>query len=62
MEAGLRSYDRAMPEELNRRVIGVLTDLHCAPTEQAGRNLRAEGVSARTIRPTGNTVVDPTNE
>jgi UDP-N-acetylglucosamine 2-epimerase (non-hydrolysing) len=62
MEAGLRSYDRAMPEELNRRVIGVLTDLHCAPTEQAGRNLRAEGVSARTIRLTGNTVVDPTNE
>jgi UDP-N-acetylglucosamine 2-epimerase (non-hydrolysing) len=62
VEAGLRSYDRAMPEELNRRVIGVLADLHCAPTEQAVRNLRAEGVSASTIHLTGNTIVEATNE
>jgi UDP-N-acetylglucosamine 2-epimerase (non-hydrolysing) len=46
VEVGLRSYDRAMPEELNRRIIGVLADLLCAPTEQAVRNLRAQGVSA----------------
>lgn len=51
-----------MPEELNRRVIGVLADLHCAPTEQAVRNLRAEDASASTIHQTGNTIVEATNE
>jgi UDP-N-acetylglucosamine 2-epimerase (non-hydrolysing) len=35
VEAGLRSYDRAMPEELNRCVMGVLADLRCAPSGQA---------------------------
>jgi UDP-N-acetylglucosamine 2-epimerase (non-hydrolysing) len=62
VEAGLRSYDRAMPEELNRCVIGVLADLHCAPTEQAVRNLQAEGVPASKIVLTGNTIVEVTNE
>jgi UDP-N-acetylglucosamine 2-epimerase (non-hydrolysing) len=62
VEAGLRSYDRAMPEELNRRVIGVLADLHCAPTEQAVRNLRREGVPDDSILLTGNTIVEATKE
>ena len=52
----------AMPEELNRRVIGVLADLHCAPTEQAVRNLRREGVPADSTLLTGNTIVEATNE
>jgi UDP-N-acetylglucosamine 2-epimerase (non-hydrolysing) len=62
VEAGLRSYDRAMPEELNRRVIGVLADLHCAPTGQAVQNLRREGVPDDSILLTGNTIVEATNE
>ncbi len=60
VEAGLRSFDRAMPEELNRCVIGVLADLHCAPTERAVANLRAEGVPASRIVLTGNTIVEAT--
>src|SRR5579859_3021786 len=60
VEAGLRSFDRAMPEELNRCVIGVLADLHCAPTPLAVANLRAEGVPASRILLTGNTIVEAT--
>jgi UDP-N-acetylglucosamine 2-epimerase (non-hydrolysing) len=60
VEAGLRSYDRAMPEELNRCVIGVLADLHCAPTPRAVANLRAEGVPDSKIVLTGNTIVEAT--
>jgi UDP-N-acetylglucosamine 2-epimerase (non-hydrolysing) len=60
VEAGLRSYDRAMPEEINRCVTGVLADLHCAPTRQAVANLRAEGVPAGKIELTGNTIVEAT--
>jgi len=60
VEAGLRSFDRGMPEEMNRCVIGVLADLHCAPTEGAVANLRAEGVPAGRIMLTGNTIVEAT--
>jgi UDP-N-acetylglucosamine 2-epimerase (non-hydrolysing) len=60
VEAGLRSYDRAMPEEINRCVTGVLADLHCAPTPQAVANLTAEGVPADKIELTGNTIVEAT--
>ncbi|MGO8886363.1 MAG: non-hydrolyzing UDP-N-acetylglucosamine 2-epimerase [Streptosporangiaceae bacterium] len=60
VEAGLRSFDRAMPEEINRCVTGVLADLHCAPTPQAVANLRAEGVPAGKIALTGNTIVEAT--
>ena len=62
VEAGLRSFDRAMPEELNRCLIGVLADLHCAPTERAVANLLAEGVPARRVMLTGNTIVEATRE
>jgi UDP-N-acetylglucosamine 2-epimerase (non-hydrolysing) len=62
VEAGLRSFDRRMPEELNRCLIGVLADLHCAPTERAVANLLAEGVPARRVVLTGNTIVEATRE
>ena len=60
VEAGLRSHDRAMPEEINRCLVGVLADLHCAPTERAVANLVAEGVPAGKIVLTGNTIVEAT--
>jgi UDP-N-acetylglucosamine 2-epimerase (non-hydrolysing) len=60
VEAGLRSHDRAMPEEINRCVTGVLADLHCAPTERAVANLRQDGVPASKIVLTGNTIVEAT--
>jgi UDP-N-acetylglucosamine 2-epimerase (non-hydrolysing) len=60
VEAGLRSHDRAMPEEINRCMTGVLADLHCAPTERAVANLRANGVPAEKIVLTGNTIVEAT--
>src|SRR6201999_2881030 len=60
VEAGLRSFDRQMPEELNRCLIGVLADLHCAPTERAVANLLAEGVPSRRVVLTGNTIVEAT--
>lgn len=60
VEAGLRSYDRAMPEEINRCVVGVLADVHCAPTPLAAEQLRAEGVPENRIELTGNTIVEAT--
>jgi UDP-N-acetylglucosamine 2-epimerase (non-hydrolysing) len=60
VEAGLRSHDRAMPEEINRCVTGVLADLHCAPTERAVANLRHDGVPPEKIALTGNTIVEAT--
>jgi UDP-N-acetylglucosamine 2-epimerase (non-hydrolysing) len=60
VEAGLRSFDRAMPEEINRCLTGVLADLHCAPTAAAEANLLAEGVPAEKIEITGNTIVEAT--
>jgi UDP-N-acetylglucosamine 2-epimerase (non-hydrolysing) len=58
VEAGLRSFDRAMPEEHNRVVIDHLADLCLAPTELNAANLVAEGVPMDRIVVTGNTVVD----
>jgi UDP-N-acetylglucosamine 2-epimerase len=60
VEAGLRTFDMSdpFPEELNRRVTGVIADLHFAPTERAVENLRREGVSEDRIHMTGNTVID----
>jgi UDP-N-acetylglucosamine 2-epimerase (non-hydrolysing) len=60
VEAGLRSFDRAMPEEINRCVTGVLADMHCAPTARAVANLLAEGVPAEKVTLTGNTIVEAT--
>jgi UDP-N-acetylglucosamine 2-epimerase (non-hydrolysing) len=60
VEAGLRTRDkwRPFPEEMNRRVAGVLADLHLAATEGARRNLLAEGVPPDRILVTGNPVID----
>lgn len=60
VEAGLRSHDkwRPFPEEINRRMAGVIADLHFAPTEQSLQNLLREGVSESQVAVTGNTVID----
>jgi len=58
VEAGLRSRDRAMPEEHNRVLTDHLADVCCAPTEVAKRNLEAEGIGADRVVVTGNTSVD----
>ncbi len=60
VEAGLRTGDlySPWPEEANRKLTGVLTSLHFAPTEKAKRNLLYEGVPESKIHVTGNTVTD----
>ena len=60
VEAGLRTHDkwRPFPEEINRRVAGVIADLHFAPTERARQNLLGEGVPDERILVTGNPVID----
>ena len=60
IEAGLRTHDKwqPFPEEINRRVAGVVADLHFAPTENNRRNLLREGIPPETIRVTGNPVID----
>lgn len=60
IEAGLRTGDKfaPFPEEINRRLIGGIADLHFAPTKSAKQNLLCEGVSKQSIFVTGNTVVD----
>jgi UDP-N-acetylglucosamine 2-epimerase (non-hydrolysing) len=60
VEAGLRTGDiySPWPEEVNRRVAGVIADIHLAPTETAKQNLLREGESEHNICVTGNTVID----
>jgi len=60
VEAGLRTHDKwqPFPEEINRRVAGVIADLHFAPTDWARQNLLREGVSEKAIAVTGNPVID----
>jgi UDP-N-acetylglucosamine 2-epimerase (non-hydrolysing) len=58
VEAGLRSFDRRMPEEHNRVLTDHLSDLLCAPTSVAEKNLADEGISSDQVEVTGNTVVE----
>ena len=58
VEAGLRSYDRSMPEEINRIIADHISDYLFAPTETSRQNLLAEGIPDEKIFVTGNTVVD----
>jgi UDP-N-acetylglucosamine 2-epimerase (non-hydrolysing) len=60
VEAGLRSGDihRPWPEEVNRKVIGAIAALHCAPTETAAAALHRENVNPASVHVTGNTVID----
>lgn len=60
VEAGLRTNDKydPFPEEMNRRLAGVIADLHFAPTPKAKENLLAEGIPDEKIFVTGNTVID----
>jgi len=64
VEAGLRTGDRwqPFPEEINRRIAGVVADLHFAPTEHSRQNLLREGVPDWRIAVTGNPVIDALNE
>lgn len=58
IEAGVRSYDRTMPEEINRIVTDHVSDYLFAPTEKARKILLKEGISEDKIFVTGNTIVD----
>jgi UDP-N-acetylglucosamine 2-epimerase (non-hydrolysing) len=58
VEAGLRSFDRSMPEEVNRIVTDQLASLHFTPSVDADRNLLNEGIVPEKIRLVGNVMVD----
>jgi UDP-N-acetylglucosamine 2-epimerase (non-hydrolysing) len=58
VEAGLRSYDRGMPEEKNRIVTDALADLLLTPSADADENLRREGIPNSRIKQVGNVMID----
>lgn len=60
VEAGLRTFDKyaPFPEEVNRRITGVISDMHFSPTERNRQNLLRENVKDEDIFVTGNTVID----
>lgn len=58
LEAGLRSYDRTMPEEINRLVTDAIADVLWTPSPDADENLMREGVSRGKIRRVGNIMID----
>ena len=58
VEAGLRSFDRTMPEEVNRIVTDRLADLLFTPSEDGDQNLLREGVSPKRIHRVGNVMID----
>lgn len=60
IEAGLRSHHMLspFPEELNRRVAGLVAKWHFAPTKLSQKNLLSEGIDAKDVFVTGNTVID----
>ncbi len=58
VEAGLRSFDRTMPEEINRLVTDQLADLLFTPSEDGDENLRREGIPAEKVFRVGNVMID----
>jgi UDP-N-acetylglucosamine 2-epimerase (non-hydrolysing) len=58
VEAGLRSRDRSMPEEINRILTDAISDLLLTTSEDADENLRGEGVAADKIKFVGNVMID----
>jgi len=58
VEAGLRSFDNTMPEEINRKTADACSMFYFLPTEQSAINLSLEGVARDQIYITGNTIVD----
>jgi UDP-N-acetylglucosamine 2-epimerase (non-hydrolysing) len=58
LEAGLRSFDRSMPEEINRLVTDALADILWTPSADADANLIREGISRDKIRLVGNIMID----
>src|ERR1700675_382377 len=58
VEAGLRSFDRTMPEEINRLLTDQLADLLFTPSEDGDANLRREAISPEKIHRVGNVMID----
>jgi UDP-N-acetylglucosamine 2-epimerase (non-hydrolysing) len=58
LEAGLRSFDRSMPEEINRMVTDTLADILWTPSSDADENLIREGISPEKIQRVGNIMID----
>lgn len=58
VEAGLRSFDRSMPEEINRILTDDLSDFLFTPSEDGNRNLEREGVEAAKVHLVGNVMID----
>jgi UDP-N-acetylglucosamine 2-epimerase (non-hydrolysing) len=58
VEAGLRSFDRSMPEEINRIITDQLSDLLFTPSEDADQNLHKEGVADDKVHLVGNVMID----
>jgi UDP-N-acetylglucosamine 2-epimerase (non-hydrolysing) len=58
VEAGLRSRDRTMPEEINRLLTDQIADLLLTPSADADENLRAEGIPPERVRLVGNVMID----
>lgn len=60
VEAGLRTWNKysPYPEEMNRQMVGVMADMHFAPTENSKKSLLKEGKKEETIYVTGNTAID----
>ena len=62
VEAGLRSFDRTMPEEINRVLTDHISNYLFAPTDVAKENLMREGIKEESIFVTGNTIVDAVHQ
>ncbi len=58
LEAGIRSFDKKMPEEINRMIVAPCAMFHFVPTERAAFNLLFEGIERNSIFNVGNTIVD----